>query len=223
MFERFFKKSNLTYGKQKPQQYQVDLDSDVKNLFFENTRNVKVNGGDYDDLPPSPIIGARLGATAPTLATFVGGVEQYTFDATNDYVIGATEILHAYKEGTDISAHIHWATNGVDGTDRGVRWSLEYTISNLDTTAPFAYAFPATVTLTADTLIPASTADRSHILTSLGTITGTAIKVGAYICWKLSRIASATAAPTADPFGLAVGFHVQQNTLGSYSIGNKES
>ena len=36
----------------------------------------------YDDLPPVPVIGARLGATAPTLRTFTGDIEQYTFDAT---------------------------------------------------------------------------------------------------------------------------------------------
>jgi hypothetical protein len=34
----------------------------------------------YDDFPPAPIIGAKLGATAPTLATFIGDIEQFTFD-----------------------------------------------------------------------------------------------------------------------------------------------
>ena len=82
-------------------------------------------GGNYDDLPPVPITSARLGATAPTLTTFIGNIEQYTFDNTNDYVIGATELTHSYKEGTDISAHLHWATNGLDITDRTVKWRLE--------------------------------------------------------------------------------------------------
>ena len=169
----------------------------------------------YDELPPVPIIGAKLGSTAPTLATFIGNVEQYTFDATNDYIIGATETTHRYKEGTDIQPHIHWATNGVDGTDRGVKWQLEYSVSNSDETTPFSSAFPATTTVSIDTTIPANTADRSHILSVFTVISGTNLKVGAYIVWRLSRIASAATAPTSDPFGLAVGFHMQQDTLGT--------
>lgn len=176
----------------------------------------------YDDLPPVPILSAKLGSTAPTLATFVTPTEQYTFDATNDYVIGSTEVTHKYKEGTDISAHIHWATNGVDAGDTGVKWQLDYTIANSDEAAPFSSAFGASVTLTIDTLIPGGTADRSHILSVFSPIiTGTSVKIGAYIVWKLSRIASATAAPAADPFGLAVGFHVQMDTIGSRTVSTK--
>jgi hypothetical protein len=176
----------------------------------------------YDDLPPVPIVSARLGSTAPTLATFVTPVEQYTFDATNDYVIGATEITHKYKEGTNIIAHIHWATNGVDVGDTGVKWQLDYTVANADEAAAFTSAFGATAALVIDTLIPGGTADRSHILSTFApTITGTALKIGAYIVWKLSRIASATAAPAADPFALAVGFHVQMDTIGSRTVSTK--
>ncbi|MFA4834860.1 MAG: hypothetical protein WC749_02145 [Dehalococcoidia bacterium] len=176
----------------------------------------------YDDLPPVPILSARLGATPPTLATFVTPTEQYTFDATNDYVIGATEITHKYKEGTDISAHIHWATNGVDVGDTGVKWQLDYTVANADEAAAFTSAFGVTAALTIDTLIPGGTADRSHILSVFSpVITGTSLKIGAYIVWKLSRIASATAAPASDPFGLAVGFHAQMDTIGSRTVSTK--
>jgi len=169
----------------------------------------------YVELPPTPVTAAKLGSTAPTLATFIDNVEQYTFDAANDYIIGATEVTHGYKEGTDIHPHIHWATNGLEEANKGVKWQLEYTISNYDDTTPFAEAFGATATLVIDTVITASTPDRSHIFSSFPDITGTGVKIGAYILWKLSRVASATAAPVADPFGLAVGFHVQSDTIGS--------
>lgn len=176
----------------------------------------------WEELPPSPILGARLGATAPTLTAFVGGTEQYTFDAVNDYVIGATEVTHNYKEGTDISPHIHWATNGVDAGDTGVKWQLEYTIANMDNAAPFASAFGATTTISIDTLIPGGTTDRSHIKSPFSAdISGAGIKIGAYICWKLSRIASATAAPAANPFALAIGFHIQVDTMGSRTENTK--
>lgn len=169
-------------------------------------------GKNYDDLPPVPILAAKLGATAPTLTTFVGNIQQYTFDATNDYVLGSTEITHKYKEGTDISPHIHWATNGVDVTDRAVKWQLEYSIANAND--PFASA----VTISAEDTIPANSDDRDHLIIGLGTISGTGIKLGTYIVWRLSRIAAAGTAPTSDPFGLAVGFHVEQSSLGSRQV-----
>lgn len=164
----------------------------------------------YDDLAPSPIIAAKLGATAPTLATFVTDIEQYTFDATNDYVIGATEITHKWKEGTTIIPHIHWATNGVDVANKGVKWQLKYVI------ADGTEAFGAQQTITVDTVIPANTTDRTHFIVDFTTsISGVGFKIGAYICWRLDRIVSGTAAPTANPFALAVGFHVQMDTPGS--------
>ena len=164
----------------------------------------------WDDLPPSPIISAKLGATAPTLATFVGNVEQYTFDATNDFVIGASEITHAWKEGSEISPHIHWATNGSGTVVTGVKWDLEYTIG--DSMGTFSPAG----TLSIDATIPANTSDRTHFISNFSpTIDGSANKIGAYICWKLSRSASGTTAPASDPFALAVGFHVEQDSVGS--------
>lgn len=51
----------------------------------------------YDDLPPVPLLTARVAANAPTLAVFSGGVQQYTFDAVNDEVHGATEVVHKYS------------------------------------------------------------------------------------------------------------------------------
>jgi hypothetical protein len=158
---------------------------------------------------------SRVGANAPTLTAFKNNVSQYTFDATNDEVFGASEVTHRYKEGSDIEAHIHWATNGLEGADKYVKWELEYTIANADGAAPFTSAFGTTVVLSKETVIPANTPDRSHIITDLGNISGTGIKIGTYICWRLRRIAASSTAPAADPFGLAVGFHVQMDTVGS--------
>ncbi len=181
-------------------------------LVFNGTATV------WGDLPPMPITAAKLGSTAPTLATFVTDIEQYTFDNTNDFVIGATEITHKYKEGTNILPHIHWATNGSEGTAKGVQWQLKYTIGD------FNEAFSAQTTTVVDATIPSSTPDRTHFLTSFDTaITGTNIKIGAYICWRLERIGTAhgNGEPVADPFGLAVGFHVEMDTVGSRTVGAK--
>ena len=169
----------------------------------------------YGELPPVPVVGAKLGSTAPTLATFVDDIEQYTFDNSNDFIIGATELTHRYKEGTDLFPHVHWATNGVDGTDRTVKWQMKYTISNGDGSAPFVSSFGSQVAISEEVIIPATTADRAHILTGLGTIDGTGLKIGAYVLWRLERIASTGDEPSSDPFGLNVGFHHIMDTIGS--------
>lgn len=189
---------------------------DSGNYTYFESDGTLVHAGDsttFDDLPPVPITAARLGATAPTLATFVGNIQQYTFDNTNDYVIGATEITHKYKEGTDLDIHVHWATNGTDGTDRTVKWQVEYQVANIDTS--FTYAYSGSTTVSGEVTIPASTADRSTHILDAGTIDGTNLKIGAYIVWRFERIASSGTEPTADPFALAVGFHMNQDTTGS--------
>lgn len=172
----------------------------------------------WDDLPPSPIIAAKAGSSAPTLRTFISDIEQYTFDATNDFVIGATEITHKWKEGTTIYPHIHWATNGTNAAATGVKWELRYTIGD------GAETFANQTTTVVDVEIPAVTADRTHIISDFASaITGTTYKIGAYILWKLSRIATEHAGgePANDPFALALGFHVEMDTMGSRGKGTK--
>ncbi len=178
-------------------------------------------GGDatvWDDLPPTPITAAKLGSSAPTLATFKTDIEQYTFDATNDYVIGATEITHKWKEGTIIVPHIHFATNGSEGTAKGIQWQLKWAVGDV------TEAFSAQVTSVVDVTIDANTPDRTHYLSNLNTtLDGTNLKIGAYICWRFERIATAhgNGEPASDPFGIAVGFHAEMDMVGSRTIGAK--
>ena len=169
----------------------------------------------HDDLPPTPVIIAKLGASAPSIATFVDDIKAYTFDIGN-IAYGATELEHKYKEGADIEAHIHWATNGTDVADKAVKWQLSYVIANCDAVAPFTSIYPTSQTqISKEVTIPASTGDRAGIVTQIGTISASSITIGAYIVWEIERIAASGDAPTSDPFGLAVGFHVEMNTIGS--------
>ena len=172
----------------------------------------------WDELPPTPITAAKLGSTAPTLTTFVSDIEQYTFDAANDYVIGATEITHKWKEGSEIHAHVHWATNGLEVAAKGVKWQLSWCIGDL------GGAFSAQTVSVIDVEIPGSTTDRTHFLNHFAPIVdGAVYKIDTYILWRLERIATAHGGgePAADPFGLAVGFHAEHDTIGSRGITTK--
>lgn len=186
----------------------VDSNGDLK-ITTASSRTVVLEEPVYDDLPPTPITSARLGSTAPTLASFMGNIEQYTFDTSNDYVVGATELTHSYREGSPIEIHVHWVTNGTNATVTNVRWQLEYSYANDDSnflTVSSAHNIK---------IVSAATSDRTHIVTTLGTMNDANFKIGTYIAWRLNRL-SVTGSDTAlDPFCLAVGFHVQQDTVGS--------
>ena len=94
-----------------------------------------------------------------------------------------------------------------------VKWEMEYTIQNSQLGVDGA--FPATTTVSGETTIPASTTDRSHVLTEVGTITGTNVDMGAIIAFRFRRIASSGTEPSSDPFALQVGFHYEIDTVGS--------
>ena len=167
----------------------------------------------FNDLPPAPIVGARLGSTAPTIATFVSDIEQYTFDASNDYIIGASEVIHWYDEGTDIEAHVHWNSNGSEVGDTYVNFQLKYSLLHVGAAA----GAQQTIT-TGDTVIAGGTADRFGFMTPFtDLIDGSTLTIGDYIVFRFERIAltGGGADPAADPFVIAVGFHAEGDSTGS--------
>jgi hypothetical protein len=165
----------------------------------------------WDDLPPVPIVAARLGATAPTLRIFTGDIEQYTFDATNDYVIGTTELIHTYEEGSDVEAHVHWTSRGTDVDARYVRFQLKYSLL-----IPHQVATAQTTLNTGDLLIPGGTASLTPYVNSFtALIPGLNLVIGSYIVFRFERIAAVGTAPTDDPFVIAVGFHARMDSTAS--------
>ena len=183
---------------------------------FESDGTLKFNGGAvvYNDLPPIPIVNTRVGPTAPTFTTFIDGIYQYTF-GINDECFGSYELMHEYKEGSDLSVHLHWATNGTNVNDRNVNWEFTYTISDPKVSAPFNTSFPAQTIISNEFTIPANSNSLCHIITTLGTISGAGLKIGAYICWRLRRIASSGTAPSNNPYALSLGIHIESDTTGS--------
>lgn len=173
----------------------------------------------WDDLPPNPIIRSRQAASNnPTLTAFVNNIQQYTF-AINDYVVDNQELLHSYKQGTNLKAHIHWATNGSDTNVRYVQWQLEYTICNASGDLATSSSFPTITVLSAEEMIPANTPTRSHVITGLGDIDGTNLRIGAVLIYNIKRIAATSGAePSGNPFALQLACHIQQDTQGSRQL-----
>ncbi len=151
-------------------------------------------------------------SNAPTWAIFGANTKKFTF-AENDYIdLEANETSHAYKEGSDCVWHLHLFTNGSDGTERTVKYQIDFGITNPD-------GVYSESSQSLQVAIPASTADMTHIEYDLYTVTGTNIDHGADITVRFTRIGTDTGTdPSGDPFISMLGLHIECNTIGSSGI-----
>lgn len=124
----------------------------------------------YNDINVPISTGKVAAANYPAWTAFIGNQFAYTF-AVNDYIqLASSELLHDWMEGSNIELHVHWATNGVDTTDRGVKWEIEYTLVNIDTSKPFSNAYTGSTVVSSETIIPANTPTKTGVYTSIPTI-----------------------------------------------------
>jgi hypothetical protein len=164
-----------------------------------------------NDIQFSVVNGLRPASNDPTISAFTTNTQKLTF-GINDYIdLPANETPHGYEEETDIDVHIHIYTNGSDADDRTVKYIVYFTVVNA---GDAAVEDDVSVQYT----IPGGTADRTHFVFDLGTITGTGISMGADITCRLKRIAADTGtAPTSNPFVSMVGMHCYHDSAGSLS------
>lgn len=186
---------------------------------FESDGTIVLNGAAtvWDDINHSFASAKVPAANAPTWATFIGNIKAYTF-AINDYVdMEPMEVLHGYKEGTDLEFHLHYVTNGLDATDRTVKFEIEYSYANMGnpTTTGVGSALPSTTVVSMEQTIPADTPDKTHMYTDIDDINGTGIAIGAIVAVRFKRIAASGTDPTSDPYCLMLGIHHEIDTLGS--------
>jgi hypothetical protein len=162
-----------------------------------------------------PIIVRTTGAGIPSLVAINGALTMPQWQVNDVNVCECQEMIHPWKEGSTIYWHIHLTTNGLEAVPKYVRFELEYGYSDVNG----VWVFPPVVT-TADIPIPANTPNETMIIMNLASFTP-AIKIGAHVVARLKRVASAGAAPAANPWIPMLQVHVQLDTLGSRSIGTK--
>jgi len=162
-----------------------------------------------------PIIIRTTGPNIPTLQTLNGNITmpQWAVNAFN--VCESQEFVHGWKEGTEVFWHLHLTTNGVDATDRFVRFTVEY--GYVDVMGQ--WVFPAVLN-SGDILIPANTPTRTMMIMPLGSFTPP-IKIAGHSVARLVRVASTGAAPTNNPWIPMLQQHIQLDTIGSRTIGAK--
>jgi len=155
----------------------------------------------------------RPGNTPPVFAAFRNGVYGLRFDAnTGDEVHGAFEVVHDYKEGTDMVAHCHWSPTSTDIGN--IVFGFEYTHAN------DSQAFSTTATAT-NTPVAASGVVNQLTRTNIVTLDGTNYKIGDIIAFRFYRQNGGTDTFTGNAFVHSIGIHYQADTNGSINIASK--
>jgi len=174
--------------------------------------------GTYDDLR---VDGSRVqnsGVTAPAWAVFVGGLYSNFFENTKDQsVYFNVQMPHAWKEGSDLAAHVHWTTKPTataPGANR-VLWGIEYQWVNIasnilgtnSTSTGYAVITPNGTTLDAG----------EHAITPVGTISGSGMTLSSVLVCRVFRTGSDATYDTytGDAALLSIDFHFQIDSFGS--------
>jgi len=191
------------------------IGTSVNNTTFEADGTAVFNGAAtvwkdvmFPMAPPK-----TTGAGNPTLVTYNGNLRGYSFAVNDVHDFDPQEMEHDSKVGSTATFHVHWLSRSNDGTDRAVKWELEYDLE------PGTGALPVTVTTSIEVVIPAGSAVNTVHRTDISTFSITAIArlVGA----RIKRIASAGTAPSVDPVLRALHFHYELDTVGSRQITTK--
>jgi len=175
----------------------------VKDLWYEDTF--------WDDALASGL-SLKGGATAPTLRTFKGTIQQIAFqDATqNDEAFGQVQFSHRMKLSTDIDPHLHLALEDAPAAGDTVVFEIEYSWADLNE------AYPNTTTQTI--LIPVSAwAALTHKYVDLTDLTGDGgDNVSSILTFRITRMQSSVHDTYDDwVFLLAIDFHYEVDSPGS--------
>jgi len=197
------------------------LGEDVTNYTeTESDGTLKFNGTAtvWKDINIAGYLLSKPASSAPGVVTFLDEagadttIETYGF-AVGELVHGGFEIQHDYKEGSDLTFHVHWqGIAAPSGTDN-VQWRLNYIVMRNGTTLNAAVVIDS-----ADTAI--DTQYESY-KTDFTAITGTNFKIGDQFMFTLTRVASTGDAYAGDALIATAGVHYEVDTVGSRTISAK--
>lgn len=181
------------------------------NLTCGANKTLELQNVVWNDINVSMITGKLPDANYPTWTANTTNLYSYTF-AVGDYLdLSTAEILHNYKEGTDLGLHLHIITNGTEVGDTKAQYTIYYNLGDMNE------AMGGELTSTAELTIVGGTADRTHLLLDFPDVTGTGYKIGSLLKMRIKRIAKSAggADPAANPFIEQLGIHYQIDTIGS--------
>ncbi|MFK5878098.1 MAG: hypothetical protein QM478_01235 [Flavobacteriaceae bacterium] len=196
----------------------IRIGDGTNNTYIESDGSLSYEGTAtrWDDLKVNVARISGSGIRAPGKNDLVDagagpGLFLYWFDDnTEEELFFTVQMPHGWKEGSDIMPHVHWVANNGSGD---VEWALEYTWSNVSDDFP-----TTTTTLTEFTPISAY-ADYKHMLTDLGTMSGTGKTLSSIILCRVFRKAGSSDDTFDKDAGLLqIDFHYQIDADGSREV-----
>jgi hypothetical protein len=167
----------------------------------------------WDDLNVGGVTLRQGAANQPSLINFdTTTILVYSFSssATNE-LHGNFEIIHNYKEGTNLKPHLHWYPQNTNTGN--VLWRLEYTIESIIGTV---------VNGTIDLLVAANGTAWQGQFDTWTDITGTSVQIGDQFHFRLARIGGdATDTYTGNAAIATFGLHYEIDTMGSRQVTTK--
>lgn len=162
-----------------------------------------------------PIIVRITGAGIPTLGTLRAPIQAPQWAVNDTAQIEGQEMIHGWVEGSTGKWHLHLTPGGTDTTDRFVKFQLDWCY------APPNEGLSPTTTAEMEMRIPANTPDRTHLIVPLADAEMPSAKIATHVWARLTRVAAAGAAPTANPFVTMLQMHVQVDGTGSRLLTTK--
>jgi hypothetical protein len=164
----------------------------------------------------------QTGGTLPGIVEILDNDGDATGIYTRGFAVGeqgsgVIEVPHDYKEGTNLTFHVHWGSNTAPagGTDN-VQFRLIYSLPRDSNTFPDSVTVDKEVAYT--TQYNWLRTDWTAINGATAGIGGAGVKIGDQFHFTLSRISA-----SADEFGgealvATIGFHYECDTAGSRTI-----
>jgi len=162
-----------------------------------------------------PLITRTTGTNRPTLSTFNTNFEMLQWAVNDTLPAENQEMIHGWRQGTEVFWHLHMVTGGTNVDNRFVKWKIDYCYANIGS------AYNGIQTVQAEILIPANTPVNTNIISSIGSFTDPTLRIGAHVKAKVTRIAATGTAPTAAPFLDMCQLHVECDSVGSGTIDHK--
>lgn len=174
-------------------------------------KTMKLDTVVWNDLR-TPVTAIKLGSTNPPSWVAFQSSEVLSFsdqaiEGDEELVAFAVQLPHNYKEGTNITPHIHWAA--ADTSAGNVIWKFSYSWANQDVNFPN----PTITTCVAANIATAN----CHIYTALTTMNGVGKTLSSMVLCSLRRNSSDAndTYNSQNAYLLEVDFHYQLDTLGS--------
>lgn len=136
----------------------------------------------WDDLRFPANAGKIPASGAPTWTAWLTEFQLLGF-SVNEYIFFSAQMPHGWIAGTDIHPHLHLVipTAGAGAGAENMQWELDYTWANIN--APF----PASTTLTGETVDLQDTSADQHFIYQLPVINGSGKTLSSMLHFRLTR------------------------------------